>query len=123
MISDLSPLALSISLNNTASATSSNGRRLSDSSTTTASLAVPAGLSSLLSANGFGTSCAGKGISINTLMWAVNPYQSYANGLESGMTAETTVVSISASDCEAAITESPFVLTGMSLQVENVGIQ
>jgi hypothetical protein len=122
VISDLSPLALSISLNNTASATTSNGRRLSDSSATTSSLTVPADLSSLLSANGFGASCAGKGISINTLMWAVNPYQSYANGLESGITAETTVVSISASDCNAAITESPFVLNGMSLQTDKVGI-
>lgn len=113
MISDLSPVPLSIAFNGSASSAASNGRRrLSESTATSVSVAVPAGLSALLTANGFGASCAGEGISLNTLMWTVNPYQSYASGLVSGITAETTVVSVTASDCGAATTESPFVLDG-----------
>lgn len=112
MISDLSPVPLSIPLNGSVSSTAGNGRRLSDSAATSVLVAVPAGLSALLAANGFGASCAGESISISALMWAANPYQAYTNGLENGVTAETTIVSVTASDCSAAITESPFVLDG-----------
>jgi hypothetical protein len=101
---------LSISFN---SSTATEGsRRLAHSLSSLGIVELPSELSTLLSAEGFGATCGARSLSLHILRWGVNPYQAYTNGLSSGMSVGTTVVSVTASDCTGMAMRWPLMLNG-----------
>lgn len=97
MVSEEIPSPLSISFNS--STATQGGRRLTHSLSSLGIVELPSELSTLLTAQGLGATCGARSLSLHILRWGVNPYQAFPDGLSSGMSVDTTVVSVTASDC------------------------